>query len=348
LKRYLLLIQKSVPETWSVHAMVKQLISSFMYVCKNRGYLMASLDAHAPKEADYSMACNAWMAHISGTTCGTWELIHAVTVGVVERNKMTLNKIEEHPSNKSLSMNYTNNRAFISNEEAAGTLREFFNYFGLGDDEIERQEFLHNLDACIEEKCLSADTTASVSIVSQWIKLPLYFSKIHSSIRLKRQREVAKKKRKTISAFDQHIIATWPPKYACPHCWDAHGQWDTNIVYKYMQLEYTDLKEWSMSSAEVRQELFGTNDTALLLQRQLMSSNTYLTSRESSTVLMIQKLFVLISAFGAVLYRYQSYQQQKHLSAMQVLPQTIRSKVSRNKSIKQNNLFSYLYDQKKL
>ena len=156
-----------------------------------------------------------------------------------------------------------------------------------------------------------------------------------------------------MTTLEQHMISTWPPKYACPQCWDEHGKWDTNVVYKYMQLEYTDLNEWSMSSPEIRQELLGTKDSAVSQQRQL-GSNLYSKSSNTSTstnhiVLIMQQIVVLVSAVGIVLYRVIMFQQQKQHTATLVLPQTIwtKVKVQRNKSLKQNDWLSYAFDHKK-
>jgi hypothetical protein len=348
LKKYLLLIQKSLPSSWPVHSMVRALIDSFMYICKNRAYLVTALDGHPPEKTEFSAACKTGMAHVSGLTCGTWEMIHAITVGAVERNKMTLSTME---TQSNLQTNVTNTNAFISTEEAVTVIRNFVHYFGLGDDEIEGQQLIHNLDQCKNERCLSTNNT-SIPIVSQWIKLPLYISKVHSTITLKQQQEISKQNRQSMTTIEQNMISTWPPKYACPQCWDEHGKWDINIVYKYMQLEYTDLNEWSMSSPEIRQELLGTKDNVMSQQRQLASkkySNS--TNRSASSnhiVLLMQQIVVLVSALGTVLYRVLMFQQQKQHAATLVLPQTIwtKVKVQRNKSLKQNDWLSCVFDHK--
>lgn len=349
LKKYLLLILKSLPSSWPVHSMVRGLIDSFMYICKNRAYLLTALEGHPPEKFEFSSACQIGMSHVSGLTCGTWEMIHAITVGAVERNKMVLSTLEIQSN---IHTNLTNIHAFISIEETATILRNFVHYFGLGDDDIERQQLIHSLDTCKDEHCLSTNTT-SIPIVSQWIKLPLYISKVHSTITLKRQHDISKQNRKSLTTFEQHMVSMWPPRYACPQCWDEHGKWVTNIVYKYMQLEYTDLNEWSMSSPEIRQELLGTKDSGVSQQRQLGSNQYSNTSVRSSSkhhiVLIMQQIVVIVSALGIVFYRVIMFQQQKQYAATLVLPQTIwtKAKVQRNKSLKQNDWLSFAFDHKK-
>ena len=349
LKKYLLLIQKSLPSSWPVHSMVRALIDSFMYVCRNRAYLLTALDGHPPERTEFSPSCPIDKVHVSGLTCGTWEMIHAITVGVVERNKMILSTTEVQTH---VPKNLTTKQVFTSIDEAATVLRNFVHYFGLGDDDNESQQLIHSLDACKNDHCLSTNNT-SISPIAQWIKLPLYFSKLHGTITLKKQQDISKKNQHAMTTFEQHMISMWPPKYACPQCWDEHGKWDTNVVYKYMQLEYTDLNEWSLSSPEIRQELLGTKDILASQQRQL-GSNPYSNSNIKSTsgnyiVLIMQQIVVLVSALGIVFYRVITFQQQKQQEATLVLPQTIwtKAKVHRNRSLKQNDWLSYAFDHKK-
>ena len=349
LKKFLLLMHKSLPSSWPVYGMVRGLIDSFMYICRNRAYLLTALDAHPPEKTEFSTACQVGMSHVSGLTCGTWELIHAITVGVVERNKMVLSNVEMKAH---AITNVTNTQAFITNEDAAMVLRDFVHYFGLGDDEIERQLIIHSLDQCKDEHCLSSNNT-SVSFVSHWIKLPLFFSKVHSTITLKRQKDISKQKHLSLTAMEQQMISTWPPKYACPQCWDEHGKWDTNVVYKYMQLEYTDLNEWSLSSPEIRQELLGVKPNAASQQRQLGSDSYSNSSSKSSSsthiALIIQQIVVLVSALGVVAHRAVVFNQQKQHAATLVLPQTIwtKVKVQRNKSLKQHEWLGNVFEYKK-
>jgi hypothetical protein len=348
LKKYLLLLQKSLPSSWQVSEMVRGLMNSFLYISKNRAYLLAAMDEHAPlATTEYSLECQT--GHVSGLTCGAWELIHAITVGVVERNKVALSKMEVKSD---VATNFTDAHIFIPNEDAALVLRDFVHFFGLGDDEMERQELINHLDTCTDARCLSADS-ASSAIVSQWIKLPLFFSKVHSEITLKRQQQLAKQNKKSMTTFQKQMLTSWPPEYACPQCWDAHGNWDTNVVYKYMQLEYTDLNEWSMSSPEIRKELLGTKQEMISVPRQLLSNPYYNSSAKDvskSIVLLMRQIVVLVTALGIILYRVVMVQHEKQQQASKmVLPHTVWSKVKiqRNKSLKQSNWLAFAIDHKK-
>jgi hypothetical protein len=352
LKNYFLLIQKTVPPSWQIHEIVKQLINSFMYICKNKAYLLAILDTHQPNHTDYSFACQMGKTHVSGLTCGTWELIHTITVGVVEHNKMTLYMVEgsTHPHNSN-DDNYRHET--ISLEGTLSVLRDYVHYFGLGDDALERQHLVQQLDICQEQKCLQVNKISAM--VSEWIKLPLYVSKTHTDITIKMQHDQAKKDGKVIPSFQQHMSAMWPPKHYCPKCWDDHGKWNNDVVYKYMQLEYTDLNEWSLSTPEIRQELLGTNTGSALDQRQLFSilqNSQYRSGRafHDSIPLTMQKLAIIFSSFGILIYRlisYQQKQQQRHQQSMLLLPHTMRTQINRNKSLNKSTWASYIIDQKK-
>lgn len=271
LKSWLLLIHKTIPPAWHIHAIVKELINSFMYVTKNKAYMIAILDVHKPTVTDYSKACN--LGHTTGVTCGAWEMIHAVTVGAVEYNKMGLLEKKNQ----------------ISTEAAARIIREYVYYFGMGDDPSTRGHFLSQLDACQESHCLqpkkSSSSTRNSSISSSssskpgltdWIQLPLWISQTHTNINHKLQLDHAVAAG-TKTTLKQHMTAVWPPRKFCPDCWNKAGKWNQDVVYKYLQLEYTQIEELS---PETREEIFG-----MALPREFGSGFPALDNRQAAVIL---------------------------------------------------------------
>lgn len=346
LKNYLLLIQKTVPPSWNIHLLVKQLINSFMYICKNKAYLLATLDAYQPSVNEYSAVCQAGSTHVSSITCGAWELIHAISVGVVERNTLILHDARAHGET---NRKYITSEA-ISLEETASTISAFVHHFGLGDDEIEGPLFVQYLERCRDEKCLQTNTISAM--VSEWIKLPLFLSKTHSEISIQKQHDLSKKKGIAIPSLQQHISAMWPPKLYCPKCWDDYGKWNNDVVYKFMQLEYTDLNEWSLSTPEIRQELLGTNALLLAESRRAVHNGNLNRNHDRSPVfhnqilLIMQRLVLVFSGIGVFMYRVVSNQNKKNQQAMLVLPQTLRTQISRHRSLNKSTIASFIMDQK--
>jgi hypothetical protein len=346
LKNYLLLIQKTVPPSWDIHVVVKQLINSFMYICKNKAYLLATLDAYKPSVMEYSLACQNGLSHVSSLTCGAWELIHAISVGVVERNTMILHDTDRYGETKS---RYITSEP-ISLEETASIISEFVHHFGLGDDGAEGLLFVQHVERCKVEKCLQINRISAM--VSEWIKLPLFLSKAHSEISIQKQHDIAKKEGIVIPSSQQYISAMWPPKQYCPKCWDDHGKWNNDVVYKFMQLEYTDLNEWSLSTPDIRHELLGTTAVSLAESRPMSSTGTWKRSNDrtwithNEVLLSIQKLVLIFSGLSVFMYRVVSNQSKKNQQAMLVLPQTIRAQISRNKSWNKSTFASFIMDPK--
>lgn len=254
LKSWLLLIHKTIPPAWPIHSTVKDLINSFVYVVKSKAYLLAILDgsSHKPTSSDYSRACRGGSAHTTDVECGTWEMIHAVTVGVVEYNKMVLDA-----------------RDVIATESAATIIRNYINHFGMGNDadaattttatatataRTMRQYFLAQLDICHERQCLEPKNGDTAPGVADWIQLPLWMSETHTYVNLKLQQDRARATG-TQHTLEQHMSTVWPPRSYCPACWNSSGQWNKAVVYQYMQLEYTQIQDLT---DDMRQELFGT------------------------------------------------------------------------------------------
>jgi hypothetical protein len=309
LKSWFLLIHKTLPPSWPIHGTVKELINSFMYVSKNEAYMLSILDANRPTATDFSPACRNQAGRAThattDVTCGTWELFHAVTVGVVEYNKLSQAEGKDH----------------MAPEAAASIMRDYVRQFGMdGDDDTSTsQYFVQMADACLSTHCLkppkknnfwffanghssstdsSTNTTASKSssLLSDWIRLPLWLSQVHTDINIQIAQE------KTLAAgrqttVQQHLVAAWPPHRYCPSCWNAAtGVWNVEAVYQYLQLEYTQIAD---ISAEVRHELLG-----MPLPRRFVETNS--DRRFGSPFLDLQQSTILIFTAGVLLLRFLS------------------------------------------
>lgn len=226
LKRWLMLIHKTTPSTWSVHLLVKQLINSFMYVSKNRAYLLSILDTFKPEASEYSPTCQG--EHHHSFTCGVWEMFHAVSVGLVEFNKIGDDSSENIPSRTALSI-----------------MLKYIETFGMGDDLKVEHHFSHSVRKCLDdEECLAIpESKSKAELERSWIRFPLWISKIHNEV---------KKKANTIPV---ELVAglgvvenEWPPRALCPKCWNkTTGNWNDDMVYKFLKKEYTIVERLTAS-----------------------------------------------------------------------------------------------------
>lgn len=157
LKNWLILVHKTLPPSWELHAIVKELLNSFMYVAKNRIYLLSILDSHKPGHTEYSHACQG--IHHNPVTCGVWEMFHAVSVGVVEYNKLGMARSD---------------RMSVSN--ALQVMGEYVDMFGFGGDDMTKLLFEQQWQNCLGDmaclKDLSVDETDKEGLVASWMQLP--------------------------------------------------------------------------------------------------------------------------------------------------------------------------------
>jgi hypothetical protein len=317
LKSWFLLIHKTLPPSWPIHSTVKELINSFMYVSKNEAYMLSILDANRPTATDFSPACRHQAGRAThattDVTCGTWELFHAVTVGVVEYNKLSQAEGKDH----------------MAPEAAASIMRDYVRQFGMdGDDDSTSQYFVQMADACLSTHCLkppkqsnfwffgrsssssssssstdgssttNTTTSKSSSVLSDWIRLPLWLSQVHTDINMQIASE------KTLQAgrqttVQQHLAAAWPPHRYCPSCWNAAtGVWNVEAVYQYLQLEYTQIAD---ISPEVRHELLG-----MPLPRRFVETNSDRRYGSFPFFLDLQQSTILIFTAGVLLLRFLS------------------------------------------
>jgi hypothetical protein len=197
-----------------------------MYVSKNAAYLESIVKSYPVKTETYSKSCSGQPD--GGFTCAFWELLHAVSVGVVEYNKKA---IEKHET--------------IATEYAAKILRDFIEVFGIGNPTIQSL-FIDEFDSCAHDRChiLSPKREGEIE---DWIKLPLWLSETHSSIKY----AVAKQRRR-LSA-EETLRMQWPPVKLCRKCW-VGAEWNEEIVFKYLEAEYTQIENLDASA---RREIFG-------------------------------------------------------------------------------------------
>jgi hypothetical protein len=218
LKRWLMLIHKTTPSSWKIHGLVKQLINSFMYVSKNRAYLLSILDTFKPEVASYSPACQG--EHHHSFTCGVWEMFHAVSVGLVEYNKIGGDASERIPSRTALSI-----------------ILKYIETFGMGDDLRAEHYFTQAVRKCLDdEQCLpNIEDVDGSELVKNWIQFPLWMSKTHNEVKENDRKEPVQ-----LVAGAGVSEIKWPPRALCSKCWNrVTGQWNDEVVYKFLKQEYT-------------------------------------------------------------------------------------------------------------
>lgn len=237
LRQWLELLSHTLPSSWELNKLIKELIDNFMYVAKSEDYLVALLDEYPAPMERWSFACSHGSAD-DGYTCGLWELFHAMTVGFVDYNKAAFD-----PSK------------ILVTESAARTLRDYVdNFFGC---ETCRQNFVAMFDSCAHERCDRLSNYA-IDDENEWIELPLWLYTTHNSVNVRLMKEKAGREHRDVPE-DDVLRVQWPPRRECGACWrenddddDGTVTWKSDMVYKFLRLEYGQRDAFT---ADLRREL---------------------------------------------------------------------------------------------
>jgi Erv1 / Alr family/Thioredoxin len=269
---WLVLLRNTLPVSWTtLHHAVQGLIDNFDYVKRSEEYMVSILDEYSPpplssspssssssfSSAVWSVACSHGEAD-AGYTCGLWQLLHVVTVGVVDYNRAAA---------------FAHSR--LATETVARTIRNYIEaFFGC---EKCRTNFVADFDACAFRRCdrLLVDSTGDEA---DWIQLPLWLFETHNAVNVRLQAEKAAREQQPHPTKDDAKLVLWPPVKDCPQCWHTDQDnydtiWNDDAVYKYLKVEYGQRDAISM---EYKRELFALqNTTTSLSSLPLNHKSTY-------------------------------------------------------------------------
>ena len=154
---------------------------------------------------------------LRGYTCGLWELLHVITVGVVEQNA-------EGPVHQRLAT-----------LDAGDTMRDFVDHF-FGCREC-RDSFVQFYDDCGHERCdrLTAHKDAPANVLKE---LPLWLWQTHNSVNVRLLHEKALRDGDPVPTPEDDQGVAWPKESQCPRCWNADGTWKKDEVYSFLRMTY--------------------------------------------------------------------------------------------------------------
>jgi thiol oxidase len=210
-ERWLKLLDRALPPRTGLHLLVSTLLKNFQNIIKGEEHLLAIAERMPPPTKRWSLGCTHGKKG-AGYTCGLWELFHMVTVGVAERNQLSLIDLSKP----------------IGVADAAETIRDYIeNFFGC---EVCRMNFVSAFDSCAHDRCtrLSNDATT----MEQWRELPLWLFETHNSVNVRLLHEKGERQGFTPTSQEE-IDKQWPARDDCPQCWRDDGGWvEDNAVAK--------------------------------------------------------------------------------------------------------------------
>ena len=141
----------------------------------------------------------------------------------------------------------------LATEHVARVIRDYIdNFFGC---ETCRQHFVVTYDNCGHDRCDRLKDEPSNEEMD-WIQLPMWLYETHNAVNVRLLRERSARENREVSSADVAAVR-WPPRRECSACWLSSGEWDEDMVYKYLRLEYG---QRDASSAELRREIMSLQE----------------------------------------------------------------------------------------
>lgn len=203
----------TLPPTWMLHTLINDLRNNFDSILQNHQNLTRIIDLHndiihISPHIEWSSSCSHERDG-EGYTCGLWNLLHILSIGVAERHAAVLGSTER------VSVHY-----------AAETLRNYMeHFFGCA---VCTSHFLHLYDVCAFKRCKRFKK--KVKDVDDWKELALWVWEVHN--------DVNDFKDEQINEIDNSKTLLWPKKEDCVECWKDDGKWDKRAVYEHLRQEY--------------------------------------------------------------------------------------------------------------
>jgi len=310
--QWISLLHKTIPSSWTeMQNLLKNLIRNFRYISKKESYMMKFLDKYPPKVSQWSESCSKGEEG-QGYTCGLWEIIHAVTVGMVPYNRDVV----------------TDSKLLVP-AQVAKTIRDYIEFFFQCDDC--RRNFLTMFDNCGHDHCSRLKKKAKLGLMEaswDWEQPALFFYEVHNAVNVRLMKEKAA--REKWEPTRQNILdAQWPPHYECRPCWkpDANGNqvWEEKMVVQYLNLEYGHR---DADVAAFRQKLSEMNTKMLEEEHQevIIEQTGFVPSQ------LLQEFMFLNCIIGVVVVVFAARRHKKRkLARLQARPIITGKPQSRNK-----------------
>lgn len=234
LLHWLLIMDKTLPPSWEqLHTLLHELVGNFLFATKSEDYLVSFLDRYPPNATHWSGGCTGGVEqpHHNGYSCGLWTMFHAVTVGTVEFNILSMKR----------------NR--LATDEVAKYVRDFVEHFF--NCLSCRQHFVESFDSCEHRRChLLTVEAQNQTLPAEWRQLPLWLARAHNDVNLQKvQKQLARSgleatTTQRLAETDPAMVnAAWPRAIDCKSCWTSTTnpgtrQWAEDSVYEYLKREY--------------------------------------------------------------------------------------------------------------
>jgi thiol-disulfide isomerase/thioredoxin len=224
LSEWLDLLHWTLPPTWMIHTLIHDLRRNIQDIARSKELFMTILTEQRRvvhhDDLQWSDSC---LEHGDGYSCGLWNLLHIMSIGVMERHHSVLGA-----------------RDRVTTRHAAESVKNYIDYFFPFCPDC-RRNFLASYRSCGYKRCrrFRQRTRNKHTSPSQesWREFPLWLWEVHNGIKLELLQNQTRASRRKLSAASVRG-AQWPSPGACHACYKRNGNWNMPQVLKFLKDEY--------------------------------------------------------------------------------------------------------------
>jgi hypothetical protein len=254
LKEFIILLHRTLPQHYKVHILLNELLEQFVYIVNDHNYLVQLIqemknDGRFIVKTEWSSHCtnhnqqyNTLMDNDDNNdeqkqqetyneyTCGFWELLQSIAVGLVDYNEMAFDASERISTHRVMDI--------IQN-----TLQTFH---GAGFDEYTKRSILYMYHTCGYYACQRLLYIPDSGTHHDWIQISLWLNEIQNYINVQLFKRVANQHQRIVS-YQEEIDAQHPSIHDCPKCWTITRKGtkteiielnQSDMIFKYLKYHY--------------------------------------------------------------------------------------------------------------
>lgn len=245
LKEFIILLHKLLPQNWKVHILLNELLQQFNYIVNDRNYLIQLLqemktDGRFVVKTEWSSYCSNHNKHVinklhdpeqeySEFTCGFWELLQAVSVGLVDYNEVAFDASERISTHRVMDI-------------VQNTLQTFN---GAGMDLNTRTSVLYMYNTCGYNACNRLVYIPDGGSEQDSIQIALWFNEMQNYVNIQLLKRLANQNKRVVS-YQEEVDSQQPSFIDCPSCWTTRKGAkseiielkNNNMIYKYLKYYY--------------------------------------------------------------------------------------------------------------
>jgi hypothetical protein len=306
LQTFLSLLRKTLPQAWQpLHRLLQDILDNLTYVANDHTYLVKLIDEHTKEnkfvvKKEWSQYCTEVNAQLPSEeddddhSCGFWQLLQTISVGMVEWNQIAYDGNER-----------------LQPDEIMTALTSFFHSFNSGGfDMISSSTLQYMYSTCAHNACNRLSSHGESDDGSLWIEFPLWMNEMRNYFNVQTIHRVAYNAKRRPS-FQEELIVQRPTIKECPRCW-TKDQSDTTVtklsenemIYRYLKVQYGP-QDYPAVLQTLKRQLFASplKSSDWKEESHKPYHNHFHGERHAAPILQVHSASAIIFVFFGLLFR---------------------------------------------